>query len=376
MDTDFSAKGKACPLGQGPVFVMKKRVFAVLLSACLLLPALLLPGAMAHDHIDSGEGYVLYHDYVAPTETRDGTTGPGTCSVCGEVVVPASRIPMLETQRTVNNPPAPTAAPTAAPTPVPTAVPTPAPTPVPTKVPEISPAGQEAKPAPVSPDSAAAPDPVGPSASRDASDLVPSSASSPSGPASGTDPAGNIPAEAAVTPVPDPVSASFDAAATPIPAQDANSAYTSLATPVPAQVTAPPGESFHTPVPARAAGSVYAPSATPVPTSVVPWTSSGVSSFSAPTRQPDLAPYAPAPDPSSGSKEAGIVSSGTAGCSGGVSRASVSGRDLARYPVFSSRFPWRRLRMNPQPGILIRLAGRRLWPLSWGDSPLLNLLQP
>jgi len=147
-------------------------------------------------------------------------------------------------------------------------------------------------------------------------------------------------------------------------------------TPIPAQVTAPPSGSFYTPVPAQNAGSVYVPSVTPVPTSVIPWSSSNISSLSAPTQQPNLAPYAPAPDPSSGAIEAGIASSGTAGSSRGASRASVSGRDLVRYPVFSTRFPWRRLRMNPQPGILIRLAGRRLWPLSWGDSPLLNLLHP
>ena len=94
---------------------MRKRG-RTLLFALTLACALGMWGvcALAHSHLDSGEGYVLYNSYVAPTEDQDGTTGPGTCSVCGEVVVEPVPIPSLSRQRQAAGPteaPAPAATP-------------------------------------------------------------------------------------------------------------------------------------------------------------------------------------------------------------------------------------------------------------------------
>lgn len=303
---------------------MRKRG-RTLLFALTLACALGMWGvcALAHSHLDSGEGYVLYNSYVAPTEDQDGTTGPGTCSVCGEVVVAAQRIPRLAKQREVNAPPDPTAVPPPA-TAVPTAVPTQAPPPA--------------------------------QGTENASSGGSGDASSQG--ASGLD-AGNQPSGTAVTPVPEIVTPPPQAEATPVP-EAAIQPVQAEATPVPAAVTQPPS----------------AVQATPVPTPVTQW--SGGSSASGGyqvTPQPDLSVAAPgagysAPAYSSGGSASGGASGAARGS--GTQRA-VSGRDLSLFPIFSSRFPWRRLRMNPIYPIQYNLAGQQVWPLSWGSSPLQNM---
>lgn len=277
-----------------------KKYYIFLVFFTLILFA--FGSASAHDHIDSGEGYVVYAGYVAPTADSDGTTGPGTCSVCGAEVEPAVRIPKLQEQREVNNPPDPTAPPTEAPTPVPTAAPTPVPAadpaPVPAAAPTAAPAAETAKP-----------------------------------------------------PAPGP-------------------------TAVPASVTAPPSGQAETPVPPRVTAPPASSNATPVPAAVQP--SSG--SVSLPKPQSDRDSFSsgsvPVSEPNSylgsesGSRSGGNKSS--------AAPAAVSGstRNLNLYPVFSSRFPWRRLRMNPEANIELHLAGRLLWPLPEASSPLMVILQP
>lgn len=262
-----------------------KKIICAVLSFLLLFSGT----ALAHDHIDSGEGYVVYAGYVAPTADRDGTTGPGTCSVCGAEVEPAVRIPKLEEQREVNNPPAPTPAPTAAPTAVPTAVPTP-------------------EPAPAS---------------------TPRPAAGSSEPQSAEPGAGQPPA-------------SPDSSSTPVPTR----------------------------VPAPAATAVP----TPVPTKIPLYSSPD----SLPTLQPDLSQLSGREKPSASSAASGSAQSAGAGSksSSGSFRSDRVARDLTLYPVFSTRFPWRRLRMNPEAGIVVHLAGRLLWPLPEASSPLSVLLQP
>ena len=249
---------------------------------CIL--ALLSAGAaLAHDHIDSGEGYVVYSGYVAPTEDQDGSTGEGTCSVCGAVVEPASRIPKLKSQREVNNPPDPTPRPEKKPESPPTA----------------PPAAREEK------------KPESPPAARE--EKKSESGSSPQGGEGGS--------------APKQSRESRPAAADP----------------------------------------------TPVPAPVRPSGRSGAG----PTAQPQLQDYAtgPASPSSPGGGSGGNAFPG--GRSSGAGKKSSSGavRDLKRYPVFSARFPWRRLRMEPAAGIEVHLAGRLVWPLPDAESPLMVLLQ-
>lgn len=237
---------------------MRKGICLALALLTVCVPAL------AHEHIDSGEGYILYNSYVAPTEDQDGTFGPGTCSVCGAVVAEPVPIPSLSKQRQAANPteaPAATPVPTAVPTPVPTAVPTPASTPVPTPVP------------------------------------------------------------------------------TPEP--------TAVPTPVP------------TPVSVQGGGSGSGPTAQPAP-------AGRQEERKAPPQQKNPeASGAEAPAPAESRPSGGSARTGTAG-----------GRDLKRYPVFSVRFPWRRLRMTVEPMIRLVPAGRLIWPLPEVSSPLFNLIHP
>ena len=53
--------------------------------------------------------------------------------------------------------------------------------------------------------------------------------------------------------------------------------------------------------------------------------------------------------------------------------------DQRRFPAFSARFPYRRIRLQPQPGVLRRPAGILIWPAPEATdaaegSPLLLLL--
>ena len=249
---------------------MRKGICLALALLTVCVPAL------AHEHIDSGEGYILYNSSVAPTEDQDGTFGPGTCSVCGAVVAEPVPIPSLSRQRQAAGP---TEAPAPAATPVPTAVPTPVPTAVPT------------------PEPTAVPTPV-------------------------------------LTPVP-----------TPEP--------TAVPTPVPTQVSVQGG------------GSGSGPTAQPAP-------AGRQEERKAPPQQKNPeASGAEAPVPAESRPSGGSARTGTAG-----------GRDLKRYPVFSVRFPWRRLRMTAEtdirlvPAIRVVPAGRLIWPLPEVSSPLFNLIHP
>ena len=53
-----------------------------------------------------------------------------------------------------------------------------------------------------------------------------------------------------------------------------------------------------------------------------------------------------------------------------------SSRDLSRYPLFSGRFPWRRLRMTPEKDLTLSLAGELIWPQEGPASPLMMLMIP
>ena len=53
-----------------------------------------------------------------------------------------------------------------------------------------------------------------------------------------------------------------------------------------------------------------------------------------------------------------------------------SSRDLFRYPFFSDRFPWRRLRMTPPSDLTLMLAGELVWPQEDPASPLMMLMIP
>ncbi len=241
-----------------------KRVLGFALALVLLSAA----SALAHDHIDSGEGHVVYSGYVAPTEDHDGSTGEGTCSVCGAVVEPATRIPKLESQRKENKAPDPT--------------------------PKSAPKAQK----PTAPPAAPKQTPK------------PSSGGTSSG-STGQEP----------TRVPEPADG---------------------------------GETAATRRP-------KSPKSTPTPQPDLRYVPEGA----------DSGGNASLGDrgPSSGSPSAGKPSSGK------PSAAKGPVRDLKLYPVFSDRFPWRRLRMEPAAGIGVNLAGRLLWPLPDAASPLMVLMQ-
>ena len=57
------------------------------------------------------------------------------------------------------------------------------------------------------------------------------------------------------------------------------------------------------------------------------------------------------------------------------SEVPAGGRDLETYPVFSSRFPWRRLFMYPEAGIILTPAGIPVLPEPSGASSPLKILQ-
>lgn len=142
--------------------------------------------------------------------------------------------------------------------------------------------------------------------------------------------------------------------------------------------TAPPAAD-----PTRAPTPVPTVVPTPVPTAAAgsggaSGSGSSGASPAAPTPQPDP----PAVSGSSGSSGSSAANP-SAGISGGSRRSSASaapglsgGRDLSRWPVFSTRFPWRRLRMDPLPDLYAPAAGELVWPLPESSSPLMMLMIP
>ena len=241
---------------------MRKALWRVSAAALALL-LIPWPVAWGCDHVQSGEGRILYLNPIPETEDTDGHTGPGTCSVCGDVLDPGHVIPKRGRQESGQDGPVMTAAPTAAPTAVPTAVPT----------------------------------------------LM-------------------------STAVPTPVS-------TPMP-------------------TAEP---------------------TAIPTPVIPFSGQEGPQGGGPTAQPDLADAASRQDPAEAAarpngQEQGSGAPPSKRSSGGSGAKETPGRDLTRYPFFSERFPWRRLRMTPGEGIIVRLAGVLRWPLPEAASPLQRLFSP
>lgn len=63
--------------------------------------------------------------------------------------------------------------------------------------------------------------------------------------------------------------------------------------------------------------------------------------------------------------------------SSSANQPAPSPRDLDAYPIFSSRFPWRRLPMSPEPDILLTPAGELVWPPQpEASSPLMMLQLP
>ena len=177
-------------------------------------------------------------------------------------------------------------------------------------------------------------------------------------------------------PAPDPTRAP-----TPVP--------TAVPTPVPTAVpTAAPvaagnsgdthGSPDGTPVPTR----VPTPEPTAAPTSVpAPAASSGGSGSSAavPTSQPEPPVVSGSSGSSGNSGNASAASASSSRSSSGRSSSAAAqsgGRDLTRWPIFSARFPWRRLRMNPLPDLYAPAAGELVWPLPESSSPLMMLMIP
>lgn len=79
-------------------------------------------------------------------------------------------------------------------------------------------------------------------------------------------------------------------------------------------------------------------------------------------------PAAPAAGPSRG---------GARRKSSSANQPGPSPRDLEAYPIFSSRFPWRRLLMSPEADILLNPAGELIWsPQPEASSPLMMLQLP
>ena len=114
---------------------------------------------------------------------------------------------------------------------------------------------------------------------------------------------------------------------------------------------------------------------TPVPPRTEVSTAASFDVRAAATAQPEFFPSQGPEDYREGSvpAEAEGTAPGTGGSSGGGK--SRGGRDLKAYPVFSARFPWRRLRMAPVNVPRAPLAGIRVWPEPEGVSPLQLLLR-
>ena len=187
---------------------------------------------------------------------------------------------------------------------------------------------------------------------------------------------------------------------TPVPTRVPDPDPTPAPTPVPTAVPTPVPTPVRTAVPHEEDSGEKA---TPVPPTAVPpaeitptavplrveESGTGTGSSSRTTPQPDLgqdpavqAQAAAAGRGASGSSSGTSPSSGSSRSSrAGSSRQSASPagarvRDLSRYPLFSARFPWRRLRMALKEEILLTLAGELVWPLEDPSSPLMMLMIP
>ncbi len=447
---------------------MKKRYGSVLALALVLL---LLGPALAHDHLDSGEGYVMYNSYVAPTEDQDGTTGPGTCSVCGAEVEPAEIIPRLSVQRQVSNdahngPPSEGPTGETAGTEQTESEAAGAGQEAPAEpsgqeaqdIPSVSesqeapvlPETQESQEAiPAVPDAAedtgsqtetpAAPDiPAVPDVPADSGETDPAVSAVPEPSAGDQDAAGSSATsenrtESAVPAVPD--TAERQDAAPAVPDVPADSGETDAGVPDVPETTdhrteteqsasepeasgaAEEGQQGVIPevpeetqqeeipeVPEAADGSgqsvsdqaqtgqtaASGGSADSGQVQSVEPAAAGLQDLSYWGQQQAAGTDTAAASGASGSASGSGSSSGTAksGSSSGSgkssgsgstgtagSQATVSGRELSGYPVFSERFPWRRLRMIPHVGISVHLAGRRIWPPQEELSPLQTLLE-
>ena len=143
-------------------------------------------------------------------------------------------------------------------------------------------------------------------------------------------------------------------------------------TPTPAASEAPAGTSDGTPVPPPVSSPTPTAPPTPVPTAVSPGASGGGDS-AAPTAQPDLLREAElmAQQAAVSQQASGGGSSG--GSASGSRKKSVSTKTSAKS---SSRFPWRRMLMQPASGIVLPLAGELVWPVSDSSSPLMMLMIP
>ena len=262
---------------------MRKRFIWVLALVMLLM--LTVPTALAHDHLDSGEGHVIYVGGYLPTEYENGSTGIGVCSYCSEEVAPAEVIPSLSEQR-----------------------------------------GNTKTPPPAEGDSTP----------------TPAAAVNTSIPVTNT-PVPATPTPASVTETPVNQDSGSETATPPVITEEP----VTQDTPVPEEVTAPPDEIQATEVPA-----VIDPSSN--------------ENGTLPTAQPTL----PATTQTQSTSTNNYTYSGYSGATitttyivqGSSGQQSKSDRDLLNYPIFSSRFPWRRLRMNPEPEIQVLLAGRQVWP--------------
>lgn len=140
-----------------------------------------------------------------------------------------------------------------------------------------------------------------------------------------------------------------------------------------------------TPAPTKAPAPAKAPEAAePTPTPTPKKKSSKA------TPQPDLSgekkntAFDAPEEPANGGSYPAVQNTGSSGSGSSRRRSSsasqsaqtISPRDLEAYPVFSSRFPWRRLFMNPEPNIILTPAGKLIWPTPAASSPLMMLQVP
>ena len=145
------------------------------------------------------------------------------------------------------------------------------------------------------------------------------------------------------------------------------------AAPVPAAPDSAPAD-HPTPVPTAVPTPVPTPPPTAAPKASEEKSASSEQQASdpapaAPTAQPDLPREKEGRKTSSPSESAPKENS-----AGARSGSSSGGRN--RRSAFSARFPWRRLRMNPEAGILLPLAGRLVWPVPEVSSPLMIIMNP
>ena len=314
---------------------MKKKLPVLFVILFLLLSPAFGPRAAAyHGHVDEDGAPTLIQGYRAPTETEDGSSGDEVCSVCGALITAATRIPSLREQRgDPTDPPEPMPENHLGPTEPSETMPSdpPAPTDPPGTV-------QTDPPATTDPPETTPPDPpvsTNPPVSTDPP--------VPTDPPAFTDPPEPPPS---VTPEP-----------TAIPDPTFSPAPTQVPTPV-----SPPSP---------------APPPTEVPTPVVPVTDGGgANGAGGPTPQPTLTDEEilralEGLIPSSRFSRNQVRTGSSGGTKAGSSARTSVSSGLQRG--FSSRFPWRRLRMTPAAGIVLPLAGIPVWNVQEASSPLMTL---